>query len=445
MPHALLIAAPTSGSGKTTFTLGLLRQLRDQGLRVQPFKCGPDYIDTIYHGIAAGRESVNLDTFMSSPEHVCELFQHYGADADVCIIEGAMGLFDGYDGARGSAAEIAMLLDVPVVLLVPAKAVAYSVAPLIHGFRTFNPRLRLAGVVFNFVASDRQEAILRRACEDAATLCLGCLRRAPGLAIPSRHLGLTIEEQEKTEGLICNIAQSLAPLPMLVEGGVLPKLSACVRTETQMASDCPAPSILVARDAAFNFTYRANIDALRRMGKVEYFSPFHDTILPHCDLLYLPGGYPELFAKELAANANMRRAIRDFAEAGGHIIAECGGFMYLCRDIDGSEMCGVLPMSATMSGARLHLGYRRLHLQPDTPQMSGLLSLLPWLSDARGHEFHYSTIREEPLPPTVQCITAQLSADGTPVATPIYIYKNVIAGYTHWYWADGRRGAARRN
>lgn len=174
--------------------------------------------------------------------------------------------------------------------------------------------------------------------------------------------------------------------------------------------------ILIANDEAFNFTYRANIDALRELGEVRFFSPLHDSELPACDLLYLPGGYPELFLEEIGAQAAMCQQIRAYAERGGRIYAECGGFMYLCRDIDGVPMAGVLPFSATMQGARLHLGYR---------QMEGL----------RGHEFHYSDIRETEHP-GIEAVRRQCSAKGVQVSTPIYIYGNVICGYTHWYWAE---------
>ena len=405
-----MIAAPSSGCGKTTFTLGLLRALRDRGLSVQPFKSGPDYIDPLFHQMAAGVESVNLDTYMSSPAHVQTLFGHYGGDADACVIEAAMGLFDGADGPRGSAAEVAQILDVPVVLLVSAKAVAYSVAPLIYGFRHFNPRLRLAGVVFNFVASERQLATLRRACEDAGVPCLGYLPRNPELAIPSRHLGLTLQECEKTEQLIALAAQEVTAhidLDKLLEGakGVKGDNGNNGNNGNNGVNRDNEPRfsrIAVARDAAFNFTYRANIDALRSLGEVFFFSPLQDADLPQCDLLYLPGGYPELFAEQLAGNRAMREQIRAYAEAGGRVLAECGGFMYLCRDIDGLPMCGLLPYSATMQGARLHVGYRETVLNGTT---------------LRGHEFHYSTtIPEAP--------------------TPFVHYKNIRAGYPHWYWAD---------
>ena len=206
---SFLIGAATSNSGKTTFTMGLLRALRDKGLKVQPYKCGPDYIDTMFHEIASGRESVNLDTYMASDEHVKEVFQRYGEDADVRIVEGVMGLFDGYDKSKGSSAEIAMLLDIPVILVVNAKSVAYSVAPLIYGFKHFNPKLKIAGVVFNMVASENHFAFLKQACEDAGVPCLGYMLRNRDLIIPGRHLGLTIEAREETEELISLAAKEV--------------------------------------------------------------------------------------------------------------------------------------------------------------------------------------------------------------------------------------------
>lgn len=208
----ILIGAATSNSGKTTFTMGLLRALSRRGVSVQPFKCGPDYIDPMYHRQASGRESVNLDTFMSSPDHVRDLYDRYGAETDMRVVEGVMGLYDGSDKWHGSSAEIAMLLDIPVVLLVNAKSTAYSVAPLIHGFKTFTPPptsfihqtrpLNVAGVVFNMVASANHYSFLREACEDAGVECLGYMARNEELQIPSRHLGLTITGRETMEHLI---------------------------------------------------------------------------------------------------------------------------------------------------------------------------------------------------------------------------------------------------
>ena len=448
---SFLIGAATSNSGKTTFTMGLLRALRDRGLKVQPYKCGPDYIDTMFHEIASGRESVNLDTYMASDEHVKEVFKRYGEDADVRIVEGVMGLFDGYDKSKGSSAEIAMLLDIPVILVVNAKSVAYSVAPLIYGFKHFNPKLKIAGVVFNMVASENHFSFLKQACEDAGVPCLGYMLRNRDLIIPGRHLGLTIEVREETEELIRlaakEVEEHIWPLPPPSPVGREPirgRGELTEMTKAKMSIGSPPSgslptgegggrgrigfSISIAKDSAFNFTYRANIDALRELGEVVFFSPLNDERMPDCDLLYLPGGYPELFASDLTNNASMRESIKAFAEKGGRIFAECGGFMYLCNDIDGIPMCGVFPFSATMMDAKLHLGYRQLCNTKLSTQNSQL---------AKGHEFHYSSIIEpEILPDEIVGKQCQMSAKGKAVDTALYHYKNVLAGYTHWYWAE---------
>ncbi len=201
----VLIAATNSNCGKTTFTMGLLRALKRRGIKVQPYKCGPDYIDPMFHKLASGVESVNLDTVMSSKEHVKELFANYGRDAEMSVVEGVMGLYDGKDRWQGSSAEIAMLLDLPIILLVNAKSTAYSVAPLLYGFKHFSPnqtKPNILGVVFNMVGSERHYTLLRQACEDVGIECLGYLKRNDKLQVPSRHLGLSIAEMEKVEALI---------------------------------------------------------------------------------------------------------------------------------------------------------------------------------------------------------------------------------------------------
>lgn len=209
MHTSFLIGAATSNSGKTTLTMGLLRAMRNRGLCVQPFKCGPDYIDTMFHEMASGNESVNLDTFMASTDHVRQLFDHYGADADACVVEGVMGLFDGYRKSVGSSAEIAQLLDIPVILVVNAKSVAYSVAPLIYGFKHFNPNAKVMGVIFNMVASENHYSYLKAACEDAGVECYGYLPRNEKLVIPGRHLGLTITARKEAEELISLAAEEV--------------------------------------------------------------------------------------------------------------------------------------------------------------------------------------------------------------------------------------------
>jgi len=423
MKLQMLIGAPASGSGKTTFTMGLLRVLSARGLRVQPFKCGPDYIDTKFHAVASGRESVNLDTWFSSQAHIRDLYARYGADADACIVEGAMGLFDGYDRSRGSAAEIAAILDIPIVLVVGARSTAYSVAAQLHGMKTFMPGLRIAGVVFNQVASERHKLLLSQAAEDAGVQCFGFLLREDGLEVPSRHLGLTLAAEQQMEEWIARAAEIVGKN---VDIDAL--LAAC---NGQFEAPKPQPNqpkgdmkIAVARDAAFNFIYRENIARLEQLGAVTFFSPLAGDSLPEADLLYLPGGYPELFAEQLAANKAIKDQIKDYAEAGGRVLAECGGMIYLTEAITGIpggpyKMCGVLPLETTMEGARLHLGYRAVRLQNGT--------------EFRGHEFHYSHIKN---PAAVPSVAKQYDARGGETQTPLYRYKNVIAGYTHLYWGE---------
>ena len=419
----MLIGAPSSGSGKTTFTMGLLRALSSSGIKVQPFKCGPDYIDTKFHAQASGRESVNLDTWFSSEAHIRDLYARYGADADACIVEGAMGLFDGYDRSRGSAAEIASILDIPVVLVVGAKSTAYSVAAQLHGMKSFMPGLKIAGVVFNQVASERHQLLLSQAAEDAEVRCFGFLPREEGLEVPSRHLGLTLAAERQMEEWIVRAAE-------IVEKNIDidALLAACngpfVESHPKPLSPKGSMKIAVARDAAFNFIYRENIARLEQLGSVTFFSPLEGDALPETDLLYLPGGYPELFAEQLAANKALKKQIKGYADAGGRILAECGGMIYLTKTISGVdggpyEMCGVLPLETTMEGARLHLGYRTVQLTDGT--------------EFRGHEFHYSKIVN---PEVVASVAKQFDARGAEVATPLYRYKNTIAGYTHLYWGE---------
>ena len=423
MKPQLLIGALHSGSGKTTFTMGILRALQRQGLQVQPFKCGPDYIDTRFHALAAGRESVNLDTWLASERHVRDLYARYGADADACVVEGVMGLFDGYDRMAGSSAAIARLLDIPVVLVVGARSMAYTVAAQLHGMKTFLPGLRLAGVVFNQVSSENHFRFLAQACEDAGLRCFGWLPKVPDLEIPSRHLGLTLaagQEMERWIDRAADLVTRCLDIPALLEA-----VSVAAAEAPAEASAAPGTlRIAVARDAAFNFTYRENLSRLSQLGQVRYFSPLAGDPLPEADLVYLPGGYPELFAAELSSRRETMEQLRDYAESGGRILAECGGMIYLSRAIEGVEggpypLCGVLPFSATMDGARLHLGYRRL------VDAAG--------REWRGHEFHYSAVT---APDALPSVAQQYDARGGAVATPLYRYKNVIAGYTHLYWGE---------
>lgn len=435
--RAFLLAAPSSGSGKTTLTLALLRILSRRGLRVQPFKCGPDYLDTRLHTLAAsfdGRkvDGINLDTFMSSGAHVRDLFLRCSYNADVSVVEGVMGLFDGAEKARGSSAEIAGLLDIAVIMVVNAKSMAYSAAPLLHGFRTFEPGLRLAGVIFNQVNTRSHYRFLEAAALDAGVEPLGYVPRNEDIAISERHLGLNTSQGYDREAVIeamaAHVEKTVAVDRLLaLAGKELPQVSEAYACRER--SFCETRRVIaVARDEAFNFLYAENLSVLKDHGEIVYFSPMEDRRLPKADLLYLAGGYPELYAQRLAANRAMREAIAAYCAEGRAAYAECGGMMYLggsLRTADGTPhpMCGVLDLDTTMQGARLTLGYRKVHLEGLYPQ------------ELRGHEFHYSRIDRQG---ELQNIATVSDAGDERCSTALFRTMNTFASYVHLYWGETR-------
>ena len=414
---AFLIAAPTSGSGKTTIARGLMALATSKGLKVQPFKCGPDYIDTKFHEAVCGRPSINLDTFMASPEHVRELFASYGEEADICIVEGMMGLFDGYDRERGSAYEIAKVLDIPVVLVVDAKSAAYSMAALLSGFINFRKDIRIAGIIYNKVGSPKHFEMLKQVCEDLDIECFGYLPKNPSLEQGSRYLGLDFSEKTENQELIRLLEEHVDWEGLSRQ--IIPTLGTNYSHTGNKIFPHWEQKTLMARNAeSFSFAYQEVIDSF---ASVSYFDP--ETEVPDLtgiDLLYLPGGYPEKHLEALVKNKACRQAIKAFAERGGRIFAECGGMMYLCEKIVDDEgehpMCGVLPYSITARKAdrKLSLGYRRFELNG---------------KQYRGHEFHYTQF----LGDVPESIVQVFNAKGEPVATPVFKYKNVIASYTHLY------------
>lgn len=428
MKSRFLIAAPSSNSGKTTLTLGLLRLLHNRGLKIQPFKCGPDYIDTKHHTAAALSQSINLDTFMMSQDHVQSLFHKY--DADISIVEGVMGLFDGADRMKGSSAEIAILLDLPVILVVNAKAMAYSVAPLLYGFKHFNPAVNIAGVIFNCVNTPSHYQFLKEACEDTGVEALGYVPVNENIKIPSRHLGLNISDEYNYDNIADHISKTINVNRLLeitrTTTITAPITSSSFSSGTTYNPDTPQTEklkIAIAKDEAFNFTYYENIEALKQLGEVTFFSPIHDTTLPETDLLYLAGGYPELYLEALSANTAMREEILNYCNNGGKAIAECGGMMYLGKSITNKEgqtypMAGFLDLTTSMEQAKLTLGYRTITINNKI---------------LKGHEFHYSTHKEESKITTGGEVQ---NAKGIKVNTPIYQQKNVTASYIHFYWGE---------
>ena len=406
--------------------------LREKGYTVQPFKCGPDYIDTKFHTEVCGRPSVNLDTFMATPEHVRELFAHYGEDVDVCVVEGMMGLFDGYDRERGSSYEIARALDIPVVLVVDAKSAAYSMTPLLQGFVNFRKDVRIAGVIFNKVGSEKHYQMLQQVCDDLNLRCFGYLPKQQSLEQGSRYLGLDFSSRPETKALVECLKQhvdwqALFSLVTPIAGASCSNSWSKSLQGLEQIAPGVGVSALIARNAeAFSFLYQETIDSFKA---VRYFDPEQEVpSFDDVDLLYLPGGYPEKHVETLVQNEACRKAIKAFAEQGGRVVAECGGMMYLCKSIIDDEgehpMCGVLPYSITARRAdrKLSLGYRRFVLDG---------------KEYRGHEFHYTQLMEhanDPFQKEGEWLGAQVyNAKNEPVDTRVFKYKNVLASYTHLY------------
>lgn len=417
-----LVAAASSGSGKTTFTLGLLRALSRRGLTVQGFKCGPDYIDPKFHRLACGRESVNLDLFMMSPEHVQAVYARHSAGSDATVLEGVMGLYDGYVRDQGSSAEVAATLGLPTILLIDARSSAFSVGAILYGMKRFRPTSEVVGVVFNRVASESHYRFLREAAEEAGVVPLGYLPKTQLLEVPSRHLGLSLEELSTLDALpetVADLIEQHVQLDRLLE--LIQRPRPALREEAPLSA-VEGMKVAVARDQAFNFIYAENLRRLSQLGELVYFSPLANEAVPASDLVYLPGGYPEFYLDQLAAADQTRLTLRDHVQRGGKVLAECGGMMYLCcelRDEQGQAypMAGILELEATMEQMRLRLGYRKL-------QLGG--------QEWRGHEFHYSRIATGEEPTKGQ----QRSARDEEVPTLLYAKGNVRAGYTHLYFGE---------
>lgn len=448
----LLLAAPMSGSGKTTLMAGLVAAFVARGLHVAPFKVGPDYIDPSYHTLAAGRTSHNLDAWMLPPDLIPSLLARRTHDADLALIEGVMGLFDGYAGEddTGSSAHIARLTATPVLLVLDVRAQARTAAALVQGLRDFDPHTRVAGVVLNRVGSAKHAQMVTSAIEQHVGLpVVGALHRNDELHLPERHLGLVptaepgrwqtwlaqaraqVQEQVDLKRVL-ELAHSSAGIPVVS--------SALPAYPSAPAMSAP-PVVAVAQDAAFSFRYEDNLDLLREAGAhLVPFSPLTDaTLPPGTQALYLCGGFPELYAAELTGNAALREQIRQAAAAGLPIYAECGGLMYLTETLLDQEgrafpMVGVLPGRSRMT-PRLTLGYR-------TIAAHGTNWLLQAGETLRGHEFHYSIWeRDAPdIAPAYTILPDQWHSDPRPDGALI---GTVLASYVHLHFLSHPELAAR--
>jgi len=388
MAGGFLIAAPQSGSGKTTITLGLLRALRRAGQPVRSAKAGPDFIDPAFHSAATGADCVNLDPWAMRPELILHLANQFD---DLLVVEGMMGLFDGGADGRGSAADLANLLEMPIVLVVDAAKQSHSIAALVAGFRGHRSDVTIAGVILNKVGSQRHEVMLREALAGIDMPVLGCVLRDARLEQPSRHLGLVqAREHGDLEGFLDGAADVVG------ESVDLAELLKLTRGSTKKVTPIPMPPpgqrIAVARDDAFAFLYPHLVAGWQRQGaELRFFSPLaNQSPDADCDAVYLPGGYPELHGAKLAQNQVFKNGLKSAAENGSFVFGECGGYMVLGESLidaegEGHEMANLLPLITSFEKRRLHLGYR----------LAKLLQPLPFAAKGSvltAHEFHYSTV-----------------------------------------------------
>lgn len=473
MPR-LVIAAPSSGSGKTTVATGLMAAFAGRGLAVSPHKVGPDYIDPGYHALATGRAGRNLDAYMCGPELVAPLFAHGARGCDLAVVEGVMGLFDGASGQGelASTAHVAKLLRAPVVLVVDASSQARSVAALVHGFASFDPEVRLAGVILNKVGSDRHEAMLREALDESGVPVFGALRRGGEVVTPSRHLGLVPVAERGAEavaavaamGEMVRVGCDLDALyavacsaPSLVGaawdaaevlGGSSPKPAPSRNRgsapdpgpqtpdglkgpDGMDGPDGPRPVVALAGGAAFTFSYAEHRELLAAAGaEVVVFDPLqHEQLPPGASALVIGGGFPEVYASELSANEPLRKAVGELARSGAPVVAECAGLLYLARSLDGRPMCGVLDIDARMS-ERLTLGYRDAVAVSDSVLAANGTRV-------RGHEFHRTVVE----PGAGASPAWGITRPGRRVEG--FVQGGVHASYLHVHWAAVPQAARR--
>ncbi len=444
-----LIAGTASGVGKTTVALGLMNAFRKKGLRVQPFKVGPDFIDPGYHTLVTGLPSINLDSWMLPPAKVQETFSRRASQSGIAIVEGVMGLFDGLDGRseEGSSAQVAKLLNLPVILVVDARAMARSAGAIVYGFENYDPRLNVAGIIFNRVGSPRHYEYL---CEAVADRCkaqvLGYLSRLEALQLPERHLGLvTAGESGLTENFMNSLNHEIEHNVNINKIEILSGVD--IRSPDRSdAADPFGPEgkkavplgirLAVARDEAFCFYYPDNLDLLLELGvEICHFSPMRDFSLPqNVDGIYLGGGYPELHAEQLAVNQTLRKQIKEAAEEGLPIYAECGGLMYLTRairDPEGHayEMVGLFPTEARMLKKRKALGYVEVCLTRDCLLGESGMTL-------RGHEYHYSELSHDLLQEGIKGAYELISRRDKTTRREGYSYRNVLASYVHLHFGS---------
>jgi cobyrinic acid a,c-diamide synthase len=436
----LIIAGTMSGCGKTTVTLGVMACLAKRGFHVAPFKVGPDFIDPGHHTRITGMASRNLDGWMLSKSYNVKNFLMHTRSADIAVVEGVMGLFDGYDGKNeaGSTAQMAKWLGLPVILVVNAKSMARSAAALVQGFERFDPDLTYSGVVFNNIGSTRHLEYLEEALKDTVTMpCLGGILHDKKMLIPERHLGLVTQQDHPFAGdkidMFANLIENSLDVDALLNR--LPDLKTPgKKPEALKYAVSPKVKIGLPMDNAFCFYYADNLDILADQGaKLVCFSPINDAYLPDdLDGLYLGGGYPELFAKQLFENSSLRKQIKKKSLQGMPIYGECGGFMYLCRELRDTNgnvfpMTGCFPFVSSMFTRLKSLGYREISFTKDT--IIGKKG-----RRVRGHEFHYSTLTE--YSEDIETGYRVWPRKGVKTTKEGYMVNHTIGSYTHLHFGS---------
>ena len=447
-----VIGATGSGTGKTTISLGMMAWLASKGIKVAPFKVGPDFIDPGLHTKISGSVSYNLDSWMLPASYNRSLFAAKSQGSEIAVVEGVMGLFDGYDALSetGSTAQMAKWLDLPVVLIVSAKGKARSAAAIVKGFETFDPDLNFAGVIFAQAGSARHYHYLRDAVEqNCKTPCLGYLPKNEKIVMPERHLGLVTADEmpiaEDTLSTLVSMVDEHLDMDRLMSG--LPDLNlpdppGAKENPVRISSKSACPKIAVARDKAFCFYYPDNIDILKEAGaEIIYFSPLEDQLPDDIDGIYFGGGYPELNAGQLTEKKELLARVKKASLSGMPIYGECGGFMYLCRsltDMDGrqaGDMCGIFDFNIKMSKRLRSLGYREVTLASDT--------LLGKRGDViRGHEFHYSSISGDENCTDAKNVYEVASRAGQDISLKGYQTGQTLGSYLHVHFGSNPGAAA---
>ncbi|MBL4740794.1 MAG: cobyrinate a,c-diamide synthase [Sneathiella sp.] len=425
---SLLIAAPASGSGKTTITLALLRAFKRRQIKISSFKVGPDYIDPVFHGLASGRPCFNLDPWAMQPATLQRAASTAASGSDLLIGEGVMGLFDGAQNGQGSTADLAHQLNIPIILVVDAKGQAASVGALIHGFNNFRENTKIAGVIFNSVGSNNHKKMLGKAATALGIPVLAYIPRSESLILMHRHLGLVqARERQDIEAFLDGAAD-------IIEANAdLDKIQAIARpsrfnSETQKSTPLPGTHIAIARDDAFAFCYPHFIEDWKNSGAViSFFSPLKDEApAEEADFIYLPGGYPELHAERLSAATNFKAKITLASKQGISIYGECGGFMTLGKSITDATgtsypMLNLLPVATSFEKPKLHLGYRNVELMADS-------FLGPKGRTFKAHEFHYASLTSTE---NTHPLFSMKNALGEPLPAAGLVKSNVAGSFIH--------------